>query len=72
MATGKEESSVVHGEAQKVVTEFDAPKKNGRNKYAIACTILASMTSILLGYGEFRWVFMGWFVLWEKKKYVLV
>lgn len=32
------------------MTEFDAPKKKGRNKYAIACTILASMTSILLGY----------------------
>lgn len=54
MAAGKEESVVGHGEAQKAVTEFDAPKKKGRNKFSIACTILASMTSILLGYGEFR------------------
>lgn len=68
MATGKEESSVIHGEAQKAVTECDAPKKKGRNKFAIACTVLASMNSILLGYGEFRRVFMGWFVFQEKKK----
>lgn len=54
MAAGKEESVVGHGEPQKAVTEFDAPKKKGRNKFSIACTILASMTSILLGYGEFR------------------
>ncbi|KAJ9704832.1 hypothetical protein PVL29_003062 [Vitis rotundifolia] len=52
MATGKEESSVVHGEAQKAVTECDAPKKKGRNKFAIACTVLASMNSILLGYDD--------------------
>ena len=54
MAAGKDESSAGHaGNGEKAVTEFDAPKKKGRNKYAIACTVLASMTSILLGYGEF-------------------
>lgn len=35
------------------LADFDAQKKPKRNKYAFACAILASMTSILLGYGEF-------------------
>jgi sugar porter (SP) family MFS transporter len=30
--------------------DFDPPKKTKRNKYAFACAILASLTSILLGY----------------------
>ncbi|KAK7404449.1 hypothetical protein VNO78_05351 [Psophocarpus tetragonolobus] len=30
--------------------DFDPPKKPKRNKYAFACAMLASMTSILLGY----------------------
>lgn len=30
---------------------FDAVKKPKRNKYAFGCAILASMTSVLLGYG---------------------
>lgn len=29
-----------------------APEKRWKNKYAFGCTMLASMTSILLGYGE--------------------
>ena len=34
--------------------DFENPeKKPRRNKYAFACAILASMTSILLGYGEY-------------------
>ncbi|KAF7840927.1 polyol transporter 5-like [Senna tora] len=32
------------------LADFDAQKKPKRNKYAFACAILASMTSILLGY----------------------
>ncbi|KAJ8767225.1 hypothetical protein K2173_013622 [Erythroxylum novogranatense] len=36
--------------AEKTLPDFDPPKKPKRNKYAIACGILASMTSVLLGY----------------------
>lgn len=36
---------------QRPIEDFDPPKKPKRNKYAFACAILASMTSILLGYG---------------------
>ncbi|XP_054776789.1 polyol transporter 5-like [Prosopis cineraria] len=32
------------------IADFDPQKKPSRNKYAFACAILASMTSILLGY----------------------
>ncbi|KAA8536130.1 hypothetical protein F0562_028608 [Nyssa sinensis] len=32
------------------ITDFDPPKKPKRNKFAIACAILASLASILLGY----------------------
>ncbi|KAG4973837.1 hypothetical protein JHK87_030658 [Glycine soja] len=37
-------------EAHKTLQDFDPPKKRKRNKYAFACAMLASMTSILLGY----------------------
>ncbi|KAF7810903.1 polyol transporter 5-like [Senna tora] len=36
--------------AEKSLKDFDPQKKPKRNKYAFACAILASMTSILLGY----------------------
>ncbi|XP_028776107.1 polyol transporter 5 [Neltuma alba] len=38
--------------AQKMTSlaDFDPPKKHKRNKFALACAALASMTSILLGY----------------------
>jgi hypothetical protein len=36
----------------KSLEDFDHQKKPKRNKFACACAILASMTSILLGYGE--------------------
>ncbi|KAI4295548.1 hypothetical protein L6164_035585 [Bauhinia variegata] len=36
--------------AQKALEDFDPQKKPKRNKFAFACAILASMTSILLGY----------------------
>ncbi|KAI4298363.1 hypothetical protein L6164_031934 [Bauhinia variegata] len=35
---------------QKALPDFDPPKKPKRNKFAFVCAILASMTSILLGY----------------------
>ncbi|KAJ0010171.1 hypothetical protein Pint_34601 [Pistacia integerrima] len=34
----------------KSLADFDPPQKPKRNKYAFACAMLASMTSILLGY----------------------
>jgi sugar porter (SP) family MFS transporter len=34
----------------KTIQDFDPPKKPKRNKYALACSFLASMTSVLLGY----------------------
>ncbi|XP_047173435.1 polyol transporter 5-like [Vigna umbellata] len=37
-------------EAGKIVGDFNPSKKPKRNKYAFGCAILASMTSILLGY----------------------
>lgn len=37
---------------EKSIEDFEPQKKPKRNKYAFACAILASMTSILLGYGE--------------------
>ena len=42
----------------KTIADFDPPKKPKRNKYAMACAMLASMTSILLGYGEFFFFFL--------------
>ncbi|EEF43294.1 sugar transporter, putative [Ricinus communis] len=36
--------------SNKTIADFDPPKKPKRNKFALACAILASMTSILLGY----------------------
>lgn len=40
----------VSGQAQTPIPAFDAPKKPKRNTYAMGCALLASMTSILLGY----------------------
>lgn len=37
-------------QSNKTITDFDPKKKPPRNKYAFGCAILASMTSILLGY----------------------
>ncbi|CAI9774798.1 unnamed protein product [Fraxinus pennsylvanica] len=36
--------------AQQPISDLALPKKPKRNKYALGCSILASMTSILLGY----------------------
>lgn len=40
------------GEPPPAPADLGPPKKPKRNKYALACSLLASMTSILLGYGE--------------------
>ncbi|CAI8616872.1 unnamed protein product [Vicia faba] len=45
MAEG--EATIAH---KSLEDNFDLPKKPKRNKFALACAILASMTSILLGY----------------------
>ncbi|CAH9116119.1 unnamed protein product [Cuscuta epithymum] len=46
MTNGKEESNMVSGH----IPAFDPAKKPPRNKYALACSFLASLASILLGY----------------------
>jgi hypothetical protein len=38
--------------ASAALPEAVAPKKKGNVRFAFACAILASMTSILLGYGN--------------------
>ncbi|KAJ7978387.1 Polyol transporter like, partial [Quillaja saponaria] len=38
------------GKPEKIIDDFDPLKKPKRNKFAFGCAILASMTSILLGY----------------------
>ncbi|EPS69995.1 sugar transport protein [Genlisea aurea] len=45
-----EKTEVFSGGKDRYGSEFDPPKKPKRNKYALACAFLASMTSILLGY----------------------
>ncbi|KAK9060370.1 hypothetical protein SSX86_021074 [Deinandra increscens subsp. villosa] len=50
MADRKSEESGVLGEPKDLITDFDPPKPPKRNKYAFACAMLASMTSVLLGY----------------------
>ncbi|KAL3533826.1 hypothetical protein ACH5RR_007347 [Cinchona calisaya] len=42
--------SVPSSQLQSTIPNFDPPTKRKRNKYALACALLASMTSILLGY----------------------
>ncbi|KAL2477174.1 Polyol transporter 5 [Forsythia ovata] len=51
MANGKQETNgFPSGQPDVPIPAFDHPKKPKRNKYALACSFLASMTSILLGY----------------------
>lgn len=40
-------------EAVSMKQDLNPQNKPKRNKFALACAILASMTSILLGYGEY-------------------
>ncbi|KAL3538949.1 hypothetical protein ACH5RR_002315 [Cinchona calisaya] len=46
----KPEKEGFSSQTPKVIADFDPPKKPKRNKYALACSFLASMTSVLLGY----------------------
>ncbi|KAF7126591.1 hypothetical protein RHSIM_Rhsim11G0174200 [Rhododendron simsii] len=50
MADRKYEENGFSGETPTPIPAFDPPPKPKRNKFAFACAILASMTSILLGY----------------------
>ncbi|XP_059455458.1 polyol transporter 5 [Corylus avellana] len=50
MADRKAETNAISGQPQKTLADFDPPKKPKRNVYALACAILASTTSVLLGY----------------------
>jgi len=50
MADQKSEENGVSGKSKVLITDFDPPKPPKRNKYAFACAMLASMTSVLLGY----------------------
>ena len=54
--------SVVH-QTHKILPDFDPPKKNKRNKFSLACATLASMTSVLLGYGNFKFLSTLLFIL---------
>ncbi|KAJ0076647.1 hypothetical protein Patl1_36360 [Pistacia atlantica] len=48
---GTENTATTHADQRpKSLADFDPPQKPKRNKYAFACAILASMTSIMLGY----------------------
>ncbi|KAL7246727.1 hypothetical protein ACSBR2_001772 [Camellia fascicularis] len=50
MADRKPQNNGFSGQTQTHIPALDPPQKPKRNKYALACAILASMTSILLGY----------------------
>ncbi|CAK7329728.1 unnamed protein product [Dovyalis caffra] len=53
MAAGlntERDANLSQSEVEKTLADFDPVKKPKRNKFAFACAILASMTSILLGY----------------------
>ncbi|KAF5954757.1 hypothetical protein HYC85_007613 [Camellia sinensis] len=50
MVDRKPQNNDFSGQLQTPIPAFDPPQKPKRNKYALACAILASMTSILLGY----------------------
>ena len=52
MADRKAETNAISGQPQKAIMDFDPPKKPKTNVYALACALLASMTSVLLGYGQ--------------------
>lgn len=51
MADRKPEENGVSRQTKELMTDFDPPQPPKRNKYAFACAMLASMTSVLLGYG---------------------
>lgn len=63
MADRKVEKKVISDQPQisSSIAGFDPPKKPAKkNKYAIACSVLASMTSVLLGYGKLTTTFTSY------------
>ncbi|XP_076929439.1 polyol transporter 5-like isoform X2 [Bidens hawaiensis] len=50
MTDQKPEENGVSSQSKELITDFDPPKPPKKNKYAFACAMLASMTSVLLGY----------------------
>ncbi|KAL3515193.1 hypothetical protein ACH5RR_022095 [Cinchona calisaya] len=50
MADQKPAKNGFSGQTPNVIADFDSPHKPKRNKFALACSCLASMTSVLLGY----------------------
>lgn len=47
------DKSVISDQPREIPFQESVPCKNPkRNKYAFACSLLASMTSVLLGYGK--------------------
>ncbi|MFS7995570.1 hypothetical protein Hanom_Chr12g01119451 [Helianthus anomalus] len=52
MADRKLEEDGVSATSKELIADCDPSKRPKRNKYAFACAMLASMTSVLLGYGN--------------------
>jgi hypothetical protein len=52
MSDREDETNAISGQPQKPIEDFDPPKKTKTNVYALSCAILASTTSVLLGYGQ--------------------
>lgn len=48
------------------VEKMAAPPKLDRNMYALGCTMLASLASILLGYGTSVHAVDGWFLFCRR------
>ena len=55
MADRKAVENAVSGQPQKSIEDFDPPRRPKKNIFAMACAVLASLTSILLGYGQFSY-----------------
>lgn len=52
MVDRKTETYAISEQPQRTHVDFDPPKKPKTNIYALACAIMASTTSVLLGYGQ--------------------
>lgn len=52
MGDQKVEKSTTSDAPNLAMEKEPVPEKLGKNKFVLACTMLASMSSILLGYGE--------------------
>lgn len=59
-ATGAHmEAFEVESQETKATEDVLGPKQARLNKYALACALLASTNSILLGYGKCNWIFLS-------------